>query len=113
MRKYRTDFNFGRDSLEARIKLAVLSHNHNICCKEVGQSMSIHPWEQERWIVNTAQGEKSNAHLRTLLTDLVKLCTGTLKPRWQPKSILPEVPCASSRLQQDFTVGEDVYSIVA
>ncbi|XP_075714956.1 uncharacterized protein LOC142750071 isoform X2 [Rhinoderma darwinii] len=97
---------FGIDAMEARTKLAALSHNNNVGEHQItGTALQDTVGSQgtahrvgKRWVADVVYDEVCNDHLEELLINVLKITNGTLKHNWTSRA--PSLPPNISALEK-------------
>ncbi|XP_077345647.1 uncharacterized protein LOC143989399 [Lithobates pipiens] len=113
MLKYRPKrIHYRYDSMEARTKIAVLCHNHNVTRKpaiiekrlETGETVQMarknleFPHGRKKWIVRTVYEKMSSHHVIPILSDMISLTEGTVFSTWRSKNkLMPQNIAAEER----------------
>ncbi|XP_072010875.1 uncharacterized protein [Engystomops pustulosus] len=111
--KYRTKrIHFGVDAMEARTKLAVLTHNFNTGREQatvkvqrkntelIGTERTklIIPKGKKKWIVRNVYEKLSVDYLEAIMTDVLRLCKGEISHNWQSRA--PSLPSNLANLER-------------
>ncbi|XP_077306296.1 uncharacterized protein LOC143925711 [Lithobates pipiens] len=109
--KYRSKrLHYRMNSMEARTKLAILSHNHNVGrsqaivhrqtkrTEELGTKRTAleHPHSRKKWIVRKIYDAVSHKHFSKIMSTIVSVAAGKIKPTWKSKDELLPANIASS-----------------